>query len=154
MTRLPVWLNATMQGFDGADGGLAPLARAVENDAGRFGFEDARLLGIGREAEDMHREFTGVDMVAEGVERHVKTASGWPNCLNAWLNALRASGKGLRAFQMMGCRMAMVRSQRVSGESGCTSGVSGFHTVRGVHGMCIERSMPVFTLHVGLLRFM
>src|SRR5689334_4462226 len=47
----------------------------------------------------------------------------------------------------------MVRSQRVSRESGCTSsGVSGFHTVRGVHGMCIERSIPVFTLHVGSLK--
>ena len=39
-----------VDGFGGADGGLAPLSRAVEDDAIDVGLEDARLLGIGREA--------------------------------------------------------------------------------------------------------
>jgi hypothetical protein len=43
----------------------------------------------------------------------------------------------------------MVRSHRVSGESTGISGVMGFHIVRGVHGMCIERSIPVFNLQAG-----
>ena len=58
-----------VDGFGGADGGLAPLARAVEDDAIGVAVEDLGLEFVGDEAEDIPGKCLGTEAVCE--RRHV-----------------------------------------------------------------------------------
>ena len=50
-----------VDGFGGDDGGLSPLARAVEDDTLGAGFEDARLVVVGFELKEFAREVYGIE---------------------------------------------------------------------------------------------
>ena len=50
----------TKDGFGGDDGGFSPLARAVEDDTCGAAIEDARLVGVGFEVQELLREVDGI----------------------------------------------------------------------------------------------
>jgi len=50
-----------MNGLDGSQGGLAPLARAEQNAAFRLGLEDGGLHWVGVKIEDRCSEFEYVE---------------------------------------------------------------------------------------------
>src|SRR5262245_60016137 len=53
-------LERVMEGFDGGDGGLTPLAAAIQGDARGMVGEKGGLGGIGREFKEFDCEVDGV----------------------------------------------------------------------------------------------
>ena len=131
-----------VQRFDAADGGLAPLARAVENHAMRGALEDSLLVVVGSEGEAVAREVAGVEGLAEAlVEVHVTTVPGlfevdereaegfagfgeWGQCLDKEFGEALEE-VGFADFRALFC----VRSLLVR-----------------VHGMCIGWSIELFPI--------
>jgi len=113
--------------FDGADGRLAPLARAVQNGSVGRAEENASLMGVGFEFEEFSGEFGGVQADGEVLRAHV---AAW-KLIRAVERAIRASSEGFSASLMM--------ARSVWKGRGWFLGVADRLIVRGVHGMSISQ---------------
>src|SRR6476661_1096925 len=125
-----------MKGLYAADGGLAPLTRAVEKHAARGALEDYFLARVSFKGEAFCGEFVSVQCEAElGVDgAHVLTrwAARASKSRSAAQSASRASGKGASAATRTCFRISTARP--------VTRSTAGLEFVsrsglRGVHGL-------------------
>ena len=96
--------------FDGGEGGLAPLARAVENAAARVDVEHGSLEVVGVEAEAVLREFHRIELVAD-IETSSCGDSRPRRLFTRARTAAAASGNGRRASKTMdgeGCGIGLI----------------------------------------------